>query len=441
MTTNLRKWVAFGTGVGIEIAPEELQVTIARVRPNQVHVLGAATVQEYRTRPAAEWGIELSTFLRQIGCGHVAATVLLPRTDLIVRQIQLPGVADRDLEAAVQLQIDALHPFADQPVLYSYARIGRTASILIGIARKEIVDRYATLFAEAGIKVASFTFSAAVLYSAVRLKADPSRPDFFIIRDFHGDLEVYGESETRPIYSANWGRAPQRVATLAISELRLNPDAEPAPLGQVLPTPSVFPSSHDPAGEEFARHAMAYATALVGSCPHLAISGNLLPPDQRRTSSRIRLVPSIALGAILLVLAAALAAQSSFENARYLRTIQGQIRRLEPQARRGEAIDREVVVTRGRTQMLDEFRRRSKADMDALNELTKLIAPPGWITSLEMDRTTVSISGEVEQAAAALLKTLDGSALFMSSQFTMPIAQLGAGEGFRIRMQRENPQK
>jgi hypothetical protein len=185
---------------------------------------------------------------------------------------------------------------------------------------------------------------------------------------------------------------------------------------------------------------MAYATALVSSCPHLAIAGNLLPPDQRRSSSRIRLVPSIALGSVLVLLVGALAAQSSYQNSRYLKTVQAEIRKLEPVARRVDAIDRELSATRGRTQALDEFRRRAKSDMDALNELTNLIPPPGWVNGLDMDRATVIISGEVEQAAG-LLKTLDGSGLFASSEFTMPIAQAGSAEAFRIRTQREGSPK
>ncbi len=171
--TALRQWLAFGTGVGIEVCEQELKVTIVRVRRSEAAVIGAATVTDYKNRPAAEWGAELANFLRQVGTAHIAATVLLPRRDVIVRSVLVPGVSDRDLESAVRLQIDSLHPFSEDEVYFSWARIDKTPSVLVGIARHEIVDQFSSLFAEAGIKVAAFTFSAAAIYSAVRLLGAP----------------------------------------------------------------------------------------------------------------------------------------------------------------------------------------------------------------------------------------------------------------------------
>ena len=54
--------------------------------------------------------------------------MLLPRDELTVRQVSLPGVSDKDLAAAVRFEIDALNPYAEEEVAYDWARIGRTAS-------------------------------------------------------------------------------------------------------------------------------------------------------------------------------------------------------------------------------------------------------------------------------------------------------------------------
>ncbi len=172
-----------------------------RVRPSEVGVLGAATVTDFRTRPAAEWGTELTAFLRKLSVGHVAATVLLPRRDVIVRAVHMPGVTDRDLESAVRLQIDSLHPFSDEDVTFSFARIGKTPYVLVGIARRPVIDSYSALFAEAGIKVASFTFSAAALYNSLRVITTPPE-EFVAAHAGAAGIEVYGESEGRPLYSA-----------------------------------------------------------------------------------------------------------------------------------------------------------------------------------------------------------------------------------------------
>jgi Tfp pilus assembly protein PilN len=438
MTTDLRKWVAFGTGVGIEIRDDELQVTVVRVRPSQTGVLGSATVLDYRNRPAAEWGAELNAFLKKLGAAHISATVLLPRRDVIVRQISVPGVSNRDLASAVQLQVDSLHPFADEEVAYTQARLGNTSSVLVGIARRDAIIRYSALFAEAGIKVASFTFSAAALYSAMRVITPAPASGFVALHERGGEFEVYGESEARPVFSAALAVPAERAFVLAASELRLDSGIEPTPLSGLLPQPALFPPNHDPASPEFETNALAYATAVAGACPWLTIEGNLLPPDQRRTSSRVRLIPTVVLASVLLLLTSALAAHSSYADARYLGLLQHEIRRFDPQARRLEAIDRDITSLRARARAIDDFRARPKLDMDTLGEITKLVPPPGWVTSLELDRDSIQIAGEAEQVAE-FLKAFDSSPYFEKSQFTMPITRGGAGDVFRMRAERQTP--
>jgi Tfp pilus assembly protein PilN len=435
MTTDLRSWLAIGTGVGIEIGDEELQISIARVRPNGIAVLGSATVVDVRNRPAAEWGAELQAFLKELGCGHIPAAVLLPRRDVIVRQVALPGVTDRDLPAAIQLQIDALHPFAEDEVAYSFARIGKTSFVLVGITRREVVERYTNLFAEAGIKITSFTFSAAAIYSALRILGTPPN-GFVAVHPVAGELEVYGESESRPVFSATFDAASSRAITQAIAELRLPPDVEPVPLEQILPKPSVFPPNHDPESVGFGKHAMPYATAVGSACPWLSLQANLLPVELRKSSSRIRLIPTVALGCVLLLMVTALAAHSSYENARYLARLRAEIKRIEPQANKVQVLDRGVAATRARTKLLDDFRRRSKSDMDALNELTKLLQPPTWLSTVEIRRNGIQISGETEQAAT-LLQIIDNSPMFTDSSFTTSPTRVLGGEVFGIKATRE----
>ena len=96
----------------------------------------------------------------------------------------------------------------------------------------------------------------------------------------------------------------------------------------------------------------------------------------------------------------------------------------------------QVAAARARTRLLDDFQKRSKADLDALNELTRLLAPPAWLNSLELTRAGANLSGEAEQAAS-LLKILDASPMFRNSEFTMGITRIGGAEVFRVRTQRE----
>jgi Tfp pilus assembly protein PilN len=435
--SDVRRLVAVGTGVGIQIHDGELRIAVVKVRLSKVSLVAETAVPGFRHRPAAEWGAEVGGFLKKFGVAHIAATVLLPRTEIIVRQVFLPGVRDNDVGPAIQLQLDSLHPFADDEVYATWTRIGKTPYVLVGISRRATIDGYSTIFAEAGLKVASFTFSAAVMYSAARLITVPA--DSFVAAHVNdGVVEIYGESPARAIYSAALPMEVERAIGVARAELRLEPEAPTVRLADVLPKPDLVPSNDDPNTTGFEDQALPYATALVGACPWLAIEGNLLPADRRRSSSRVRLIPTVTLAVVLTILLAALALFSSWADARYLAVLQHEIAKYEPHAKRAAAIDAAISTALQRTHALDEFRRRPKLDMDALAEITKLIPPPGWVATLDMDRNLVQIGGETEQAAT-LLSTLDKSAHFDRSEFTMPISRNQTAEVFRIRTQRTVP--
>src|SRR5271157_4274275 len=238
---ELRKLLAFGTGIGIEVGAADLEVVAARVRPNRVQVAGHLAIRNFAGRPAAEWGAEYGHFLKSLGMGHMSATVLLPRREVIVRQVPLPGVAAGEMENAIRFQLDTLHPYGDDEVAWGWSAVGEGAA-LVGIARRGTVDRHAQLFEEAGVAVGSFTFSAAAVHSAIRLNGHAAPGGFVALsRGSTGALEVYGESPSRPVFSAEFDLSPERATALALSELRLPPGTAASKLEDLLPQPATNP--------------------------------------------------------------------------------------------------------------------------------------------------------------------------------------------------------
>jgi Tfp pilus assembly protein PilN len=428
---EFRKWLAIGTGVGIQIGEADLSVIVTRVRPTGARVLGATTVARFRERPAADWGAEYTEFLRRLGASYLSATVLLPRRDLIVRQLALPGVADRDLAAAIGLQLDSLHPFGEDEAAHAWCRIGRSGAVLIAILRREVLERYIALFSEAGVKIAAFTFSAAAVHSGARLLSTPPRGGFLALAECEGALEIYGESETKPVFSAAFELPRDDASARAAAELRLPADAEPLELSALLPAPKTAPAGYDSS-----RNTLAYAAALAGACPRLALPLNLLPPEHRSSTSRALFAPTAVLAFLLVVVLVGLASITPIEDRKYLAGLESEIARFEPQARKAGTLDRGIDQARVRVTLLDGFRQRSKADLDALADLTKVMQPPVWVTTLEMNRNSAVLSGQAEQAAP-LLKLIDGLPQFQGSEFTGPMARAGKNEIYRIRALRK----
>ncbi len=128
-------------------------------------------------------------------------------------------------------------------------------------------------------------------------------------------------------------------------------------------------------------------------------------------------------------------AYPSYSDRQYLGLVQAQIRQVDPLAKRAAEVERETANARNRSQTLDAFRQQTRQDLDALNELTHLLAPPAWLNSLQLARTSVNITGETDQAAA-LIKLLDGSHQFQGSAFSLPLQRTAGGEAFSIRAAR-----
>jgi Tfp pilus assembly protein PilN len=428
---EVRKLLRFGSGVGIEVGPKDLEVMAARVRPGRVRVLGRLTIRDFAGRPAAEWGSEYAKFLQSLGASHLSATVLLPRREVIVRQVALAGVSARDMESAIRFQLDSLHPYGEDETAWGWSPLGRGVA-LVGIALRSTVDRYARLFTEAGIAVASFTFSAAVLHAAIGLHGAMSGEGFVALgRAASGAVETYGESPARPVFSAEFDMSKERAAALAVAELRLAPGAVPLKLEDALPAPDPNPPEND-----LSRNALPFATALAGACPWLAPAANVLPPEHRRYRSRAMFAPTVALAVLLLVVLGGAAAWSRVAEQRYLDRLRAEIARLQPRQQRGLTLDRDAERARARAQWLDEYRGQTRRDLDVLNALTNLVEPPAWTNSLDITRDSVRLQGEARQAAS-LWKIIDGSGIFKSSTLDYSQPNAAAGESFVIRATRE----
>ena len=423
VSPGLKRWLAVGRGVGIAIegarGAESLRVHAVRVRPTGVRVLGGFTIEKFAQQPAAEWGSAYTAFAAKLGLRQAPAVVMLPRQDVILRQIGLPGVSDKDLDAAVVFQIDGLHPYDEAQVLSSWARLPGSDAVLVAIARREAIERYVTLFAEAGIPLAGFTCSGPAIYSALRLFGAEPPAVVIACEPAETGVEVYGESAARPLFSALFDVDNQRAVSLASAELRFEAPVEPVTLGELL-------KSEAP---------LAHAAALASACPHLSLPLNLLPAEQRQQVSKLGWVVAAALGAAVIALAAGLAILPGYQDSRYLRELDAEIAKVQPAATRAGDLDKQIADARARTLLLDDLRRRPRADMDVLAALTGLLEAPAWVTSLQVNAQQVEVSGETADAAP-LLKLIDESPLFEASEFASAPARVEKGQAFHIRTRR-----
>ena len=139
-----------------------------------------------------------------------------------MRQIALRGVEAKDLEAAIAFQLDGINPYGDQEVLFGWTPLGE-GSVLVGIVRRETRGplpgtlhggRHRDRLASLSWRPRFTAQSGWRADPAARFRgAGPGRCG--------SGVEVYGESQARPVFSAEFdlpagesrGHGCRRIAT------------------------------------------------------------------------------------------------------------------------------------------------------------------------------------------------------------------------------------
>ena len=446
----------YGSGVGIDIRGDDLRLVAVKSRPGRFSVVGAETIAGALGRPAAEWGVEVAAFLKSVGMAHVAVTVCLPRRDVILRQIQLPPMAEKERQAAIGYQLDGLHPFGEEPVLFAASPLGGDR-YLVAIALDEVVSAHADRFGEAGVPVASFTAAPAALHAALRLRTDePPKP--LLIADLKDSrIDLYGESSGRPLLAAEMNLrtvSPDRAVGLALADLRveegadvavavagetpLDEEGSPVPaatltgrpttsLAELLPTPLA-----DDGQLDWAQDLIPGAAAIESACPRLGLAANLLPEERRQTDSRWRWAPTAALAALLGLIGVGFAVRPMVQDREYAQEIQVRIDRLEAVLDEAEQARERTAETRRKVRALGRLETRTARDLHLLTELSNALPNTAWSTALEINDEGVEISGEAA-SAASLLTELNAQPSLMAARFTSSLRKIDAGERFQIR--------
>jgi hypothetical protein len=441
---TLRKYLSVGTGIGIVVRGADLEVTAVQARPNGPKILGGLHIENFRERPAAEWGQDYAGFLQKFEASRQAALVIIPRQSVIARLVTLPGVSDADAQAAIAFQLDSLHPFGDDETYSDFQRVAKTDHFVVAIVRRETIDSLTALFAEAGVKLAGITFSGSAFFSSLRLFGAQPAPALLSVLELESggapSVEFYAESEAKPFFSTEFEMPVEQAERLVRSETRLAPEVEMCDVMRLLPITNAAPDTWDLSDPGRSRSALGYAAALAAACPHLGQPVNLLPLELRAGSSRLVYVPTLFLTLVLLCLMAAWFYQPRWMDKKYLETLNAEIARVEPKARQLEALDRRIVQSADRIRLLSDFRKQTRADLDLLLETTKLLPPPAFVSNLTISRGEVNITGEIGQAEG-MLKKLDGSPMLVGAEFVMPISRGQQGEAFRVKAKREGAAK
>jgi len=159
---------------------------------------------------------------------------------------------------------------------------------------------------------------------------------------------------------------------------------------------------------------------------------DLLPQRLRpRRLTRPQGITLAVAGATALLLVAALLVPGIRER-RHLEQINGEIARVDPQVRSIERTVRDLERKRKLLETIKSIDGSAIKPLPVLRELTDLLPPDTWLTTLSLDQKGVEVTGQAA-AASALIPLLENSPRLERVEFSSPVTRGRDKEQFRIR--------
>jgi Tfp pilus assembly protein PilN len=460
------------TSLGLLIQGETLSLALVSRRLRSVRLLDTLILPSFRQKPVAEVRSEISAFLSRNRVTHFRGVVVVPREDVIVRQLDLPGQAEANLAKVVEYQVATLVPSESATICYDYCVSGQASQsknlqVTVFLLTKAWLDQTLQLCESLGFRVdvvvpSSIALANYFLLLSRRFKAETalvahwqdSRCEMVGIfkKTFHHSREVdssepeetpevlqtevelfrgrTGLSDEAPLDVFVVGNVGGLVTVPAEKRFKVHRFSLPQHVGVELGTSGAKVS-------EIQDRFLALAAGLSGLRKKNPVSINLLPLEKRLQRSKWTWVPTYALLGANVLLLFSLIVRKPLQQQAYSAQLSEEVSRLEPEVRKIRSVEDQIADLRRRADLLRELKRSNEQPLNALNELSQILPKNAWVYDFNMRNQSMEIYG-ASGMAAALPQILDNSPHFKDAEFIAPILRDGQGnEIYRIRVKME----
>src|SRR5580704_4136389 len=147
-----RDWNVRRTVLGIEVRATSLYLACVHPGLVRAEVAGTDVISDYAELRPEELRASLSAFLTPLKVEEPVVVLALPRSEVIVRILNLPLVARKSLQEALALQAEMFKPTDTEQYCWDSTSLSAddqvTASLVM--APRATIERLVNLFAEAG---------------------------------------------------------------------------------------------------------------------------------------------------------------------------------------------------------------------------------------------------------------------------------------------------
>ena len=124
--------------------------------------VGAAVQTRVSTQDAQRARAAVRAMLEAAGEGRGRARLVLAHSEALLRRANMPAATEENLAQVLAFEMDRLTPFRADEVYYDHRVVSRdtaagTIAVVVGVARRELVDRQVALLRSLGVTVEGVT--------------------------------------------------------------------------------------------------------------------------------------------------------------------------------------------------------------------------------------------------------------------------------------------
>lgn len=458
----------YQTVVGID--PSGRRLSIAALRGGLGRPVPCAPPASYDLRGDREQARQeeaeglLGEYVARNRLAGSAARLCVPADRVYTARLSFPPLGDRDLRAALELELERLFPVPPSRLRFGWRRLrtvsgGRAVHLIVAAAPSSYLERWEEISSRAGLSLRG-AVPAGWAVSSACLLAGGGGGSSAILRDAGGAVEGTVLAAGEPVFASSRECPEESMPAVGLSLLEDGMVDAPG-LGEEGPVPLIAPPGWFgkegpgfPAGkdrfllqegfESRAAKAMDGSGAAGEQLPVWRVLGafgaaadgktiDLLAQHGDGAGSRAARVAVGVLAALTVLLAAAWPAAVAVRTSRELARLDAGIEAVRPAAAEVEEALADLARVEERIAVLGAAAEGRGETLAILRELTERLPQGTWLTGLRIEERKVEIDG-LSPSASEIFPLLTREGRFRGVEFASPTTRQPDNlERFRIR--------
>ncbi len=434
--------------VGVEIRGQDLVISCLQSNLSAGAFTHFRRIPQYRQRDHAEVQRDLDQFFRESRANRENITLGLPRGDVVVRYLELPSEVSDNLKQVVSYQVQSYEPTEEEKYYYDFTPLkqgegSKRIQVLLVMVKRAILDDHLMSLKGVGLRPACVTVGSFGLVNLFLRGQKGSNGSAAMLMDLAADrLEVLAlrggrllhTHESRKAPEAAWRDVVIRELEVAAEAVKMGPEDS---IDHLVLAGEHAESARDelreaiPDCESVGKHvrlemsaqnlshlqeaAASVGLALGGLVRRPSIKLNLLPQEMRFRQTRWAYIPSLILGAIIVILLGALALRGTVQERYLVRKLQRETDTLRGRVESVQKLRAEMKRLEAETKYNQDLLQRRDMNLESLRELTAILPNDTFLSVYSNKDGTIQISGS-SAAAPDLIPKLEKSPLFKDVQ-------------------------